>query len=131
MFSLILTQSCYIASIKGVLRLTANGTSYLEHLKSNERDTVLQNLLLNISTLIPTDLNRLSLEPCCQYYEYKANEISQKQMLVGINIATDNNLNALTTYQIRNDLDTIIRGGLFKQNDGRELELIDSTYGYV
>ena len=119
----------YIASIKGVLRLTTNGTKYFEVLTSNKRDTILQRLLLNISNLVPADLNRLSLEPCCQYYEHKANPGSQRQMLVGVNIAQIKDLNALTTFQIKNDLDSMIRGGLFKQNDG--LELIDSTYGFV
>ncbi|CAI2171567.1 19892_t:CDS:10 [Funneliformis geosporum] len=118
----------FTPSIKGILRLTSNGTEYFESLTQIGKDDFLQNLLKCVSESVPVDLSRLSLAKCCQIYEAPAN--NEKQIIIGIRIAQTKDLNSPSTYQIMKDLDMMIKSPISYTSQCNGSEHIDNTYGF-
>ncbi|CAG8493438.1 4505_t:CDS:10 [Funneliformis caledonium] len=114
-------------SIKGMLRLTSNGTKYFESLPSNGRDEFFQNLLKCASDSVPVDIHRLSLTKCCQYDEAPSKK--EKQLIIGIRIAQTKDLNLPSTYQIKKDLDIMIKSPISYMRQCNGSEHIDGTFG--
>ncbi|CAG8569414.1 6330_t:CDS:10 [Funneliformis mosseae] len=114
-------------SIKGMLRLTSNGTKYFESLPSNGRDEFLQNLLKCASDSVPVDIHRLSLTKCCQYDEALSKK--EKQLIIGIRIAQTKDWNLPNTDQIKKDLDIMIKSPISYMRQCNGSEHIDGAFG--
>ncbi|CAG8441094.1 7681_t:CDS:10 [Ambispora gerdemannii] len=113
-------------SVNALLRLTVEGTKYFEDLSANRKNKFFEDLQNELALIIPVDLSRLSTT---KRYQYDPST-SKSQILLPLKFQSTHDLDQLSTYDITDSLDTLIRNkGITAMSNSDNAKYLDEDYG--
>ncbi|CAG8468936.1 13183_t:CDS:2 [Dentiscutata erythropus] len=112
--------------IYAVLRLTNNGTQYFAaNLSSTDKQNFFNTLIKELTTMIPTEKERLDTD-----YHYQYDTSDSSKIIVSFTIHEAKGNNKLITTDIRNNLDQLIKNKQYTViSTGTTTQYLDDTYG--
>ncbi|CAG8490790.1 11715_t:CDS:2, partial [Dentiscutata heterogama] len=121
-------EDIFAASETGLLRLTVNGTMYLDSLNKNLRSQFFSNLTAELSRMIPVDQSRLSTNGISQV---DPSNNAEKQELINLEIKSTNDPGQPNVNRIINILDNLIKNKDYTPiSQGQTTQYLDSVYGF-
>ena len=117
-----------LGTVNGLLRLTANGTSYYENLSSEDRAALCDSIKRQLSQVIPVNLDRLSIHGKPQYDP----SLESKQLLFRVEIKSAKTTGQRSVSKVLNDLKTLIlHKSITAVQYYSSISMLDETYGFT
>ncbi|CAG8783361.1 4407_t:CDS:2, partial [Gigaspora margarita] len=112
--------------IQGALRLTNDGTQHFNGLSKEDKDSFFDNLIKELTNLIPTENGRLSTN---KHTQMDPNDSSK--IIISISISEAKGSDKMTATQIQSNLILLITNKEFTGiSTGSTTKFLDETYGY-
>ncbi|KAF0533977.1 hypothetical protein F8M41_010285 [Gigaspora margarita] len=112
--------------IHGALRLTNDGTQYFNRLNKEAKDSFFDNLIKELTILIPTENGRLNTNKHTQKDPKDSSKI-----IISVSISEAKGSDKLTTTQIQSNLILLVTNKEFTGiSTGSTTKYLDETYGY-
>src|ERR1043165_5860886 len=119
-------HSFLVATSTGLLRLTPEGTTFFNNLNRDGKDNFFNEILRELSEVIPIDIKRLSTSK-----RHQSDPRAMDQIRFPITIKSPNDPLERTVQQVINDLDTLVRNkGITPISFKGFTSYLDSTYGF-
>ncbi|CAG8786665.1 24518_t:CDS:2, partial [Gigaspora margarita] len=112
--------------IHGALRLTNDGTQYFNRLNKEAKDSFFDNLIKELTILIPTENGRLNTNKHTQKDPKDSSKI-----IISVSISEAKGSDKLSTTQIQSNLILLVTNKEFTGiSTGSTTKYLDETYGY-
>ncbi|KAF0533981.1 hypothetical protein F8M41_010289 [Gigaspora margarita] len=113
-------------NIQGALRLTNDGIQHFNGLSKEDKDSFFNNLIKELTNLIPTENGRLSTN---KHTQMDPNDSSK--IIISISISEAKGSDKMTATQIQSNLILLITNKEFTGiSTGSTTKFLDETYGY-
>ncbi|CAG8523492.1 3413_t:CDS:10 [Paraglomus occultum] len=122
-------EDIYADTVNGLVRLTANGTSYYENLPSGgDKIAFWDSVKRQLSQVIPVDLDRLSIHGKPQYDP----SLENKQILFRLQIKSTRATGQRSVSKVMSDLTTLIQHkSITAVQYYTYISMLDETYGFT
>ena len=108
------------------MRLTSEGTTFFNNLDKGGKDNFFNEILRELSEVIPIDIKRLSTSK-----RHRSDPRVIDQIQFPITIKSANDTSERTVQQVINDLDTLVKNkGITPISFKRLTSYLDSTHGF-